>query len=169
MQGVQVVIDSRVDFGVGFAFRVKPWVDPNRCFHSFLLCVEAKLKDNLESAYGQLVTYLECLRESRIYRGKPDSSVYGMVTDGFKYVFVCITNEGVLRLSRQFDVMQEDLPVILGCLGYILEKAIAMSSKFSPKTGVLQTEQIDNDFDEGFNPDDKSFLGYGDECMYELY
>lgn len=92
-----------------------------------------------------------------------------MATDGFKYVFVCITNEGVLRLSRQFDVMQEDLPVILGCLGYILEKAIAMSSKFSPKTGVLQTEQIDNDFDEGFNPDDKSFLGYGDECMYELY
>lgn len=67
--------------------------------------MEANIKDNLESAYGELVTYLACLRESRINRGKPDSSVYGMATDGLKYVFVTITNDGALRLSRQFDVM----------------------------------------------------------------
>ena len=34
----------------------------NQCLHSLMLCVEAKFKGNLESAYGQLVTYLACLR-----------------------------------------------------------------------------------------------------------
>jgi len=30
---------------------------PKRRFHSLLLCVEAKVKGDLESAYGQLVVY----------------------------------------------------------------------------------------------------------------
>ncbi len=70
---------------------------PNRRFHSLLLCVEAKIKDNLGSAYGQLVTYLASLRELRINRGKADSSVYGVATNGLKFVFVTITNAGAFQ------------------------------------------------------------------------
>ena len=107
-----VVVSGRVDYGIGIV--LKPLDKPNRCFHSLLLCVDAKIKDNLGSTYGQLITYLACLRESRINRGKFDSSVYGVATDGLKYVFVTITHEGVVRFSKQFDVMNGELPVILG-------------------------------------------------------
>jgi len=115
---------------------------PNRRFHSLLLCAEAKVKNNLGSAYGQLVVYLASLRESRINRGKRDFSVYGIATDGLKYVFVTITNEGTLLFSKQFDVEMGDLPLILGCLRYILERAISMSPNSSQKDGALQSETM---------------------------
>ena len=51
--------------------------------------------------------------------------------------------------------MNGELPVVLGSLRYILEKAIAMSPNSSPKTGVLQS---DNDADEGLNPDDSFYI-----------
>jgi len=37
-----------------------------------------------------------------------------VATDGLKYVFVTITNEGVLLFSKQFDAMNGDLPVVSG-------------------------------------------------------
>lgn len=136
---------------------------PNRRLHSLLLCAEAKIKGNLESTYGQLVVYPASLRESRINRGRSDSSqaVYGVATDGLKYVFVTITNDGVLVFSKQFDVMSDDLPVVLGCLQYILEKTISMSPNLFPKSGSLQSEtmNMDDDADEVFDPDDSSYLG----------
>jgi hypothetical protein len=73
---------------------------PNQRFHSLLLCVESKVDGILVNALGQLVVYLASLRQSRIDRGKKDSSVYGVVTDGFIYIFVTITHEGVLKKSR---------------------------------------------------------------------
>ena len=162
------VIGGRVDHGVGIAFLShNAEFIGNRRFHSLLLCVEAKIKGNLESAYGQLVTYLACLHESRINRGKRDSSVYGAATDGLEYVFVTITHKGVLRFSRQFDATKGDLPIILGCLRYILEKAIAMSPNSFPLAGAsasqsLAENQGDNDIDEGLTPDNSSYLeGYG--------
>ncbi len=121
---------------------------PNRRFHSLLLCVGAKIKDNLGSAYGQLVTYLASLRESRINRGKTNSSVYGVATDGLKFVFVTITSAGVLLFSKHFDIMKGDLSVILGWLRYILEKTVAMSPNTSPKSNVLQDNNLDGDADD---------------------
>lgn len=70
-----VVVGGRVDHGV-----LQLVNRSNRRFHSLLLCVEAKIKGNLGSAYGQLVTYLASLRESRINQGMADSSVYGVAT-----------------------------------------------------------------------------------------
>jgi len=158
-----VIVGGRVDHGVGIVFR-RPVNKPNRRFHSLLLCVEAKIKDNLGSAYGQLVTYLASLRESRINRGKTDSSVYGVATDGLKYIFVTITNEGNLLFSKQFDFMSGDLPVVLGCLRYILEKAMAMSPNTSPKVGVLQNDADADDADEGLDPDNSPYMeGDGDD------
>jgi hypothetical protein len=161
-----VVVSGRVDHGVGIVLR-RPMKKPSRRFHSLLLCVEAKIKDNLGSAFGQLVTYLASLRESRINRGKTDSSVYGVATDGLKYLFVAITNEGTLLFSKQFDVMSGDLPVVLGSLRYILGKAISMSLKTSPKSCVLQHEKMDDDADEGFNPDDSPYMEGDEEDDYD--
>jgi len=149
-----VVVGGRVDHGVGIVSR--PVKKPNRRFHSLLLCAKAKVKGNLESAYGQLVVYLASLRESRINRGKRDSSVYGIATDGLKYVFVTITNEGALLFSKQFDVEKGDLPFVLGCLRYILERAISMSPNSSLQSETMVS--VGDDADEVLDPDDSSYL-----------
>jgi len=65
------------------------------------MCAEAKVNGKLESAYGQLVVYLASLCEARINRGKRDSSLYGIVTDDLKYVFVTITNKGASSLTSR--------------------------------------------------------------------
>lgn len=84
-----------------------------------------------------------------------------MATDGLKYLFVTITNEGLLLFSKQFDVMSGDLPLVLGCLQYILERAIAMSPNTFPKVGVLQN---DADADEGLDLSDSPYKeGDGDD------
>ena len=130
------------------------YLKKNRRFHSLLLCVEAKVKGDVESAYGQLVVYLASLRESRINRGRSDSSVYGIATDGLNYVFVTITNDGVLQFSKQFDIMCDDFPVVLGCLQYILEKTISMLPPFLRS----ETIDMDDDADEVLDPDDSPYL-----------
>ena len=115
---------------------------PNQRFHSLLLCVESKVDGILANALGQLVVYLGSLRQSRIDRRKNDSSVYGVVTDGFIYIFVTITHEGVLKKSRQFDVNGE-LAIVLGCFRFILEKANSMTPNVSPTQG--EQEVVDAD------------------------
>jgi hypothetical protein len=42
-------------------------------------------------------------------------------------LFVTISHEGVLKLSRAFDVLLGDLSIVLGCLEYVLEKTANMS------------------------------------------
>jgi len=152
-----IVVGGRVDHGVGIACRSMN--TPNRRFHSLLLCVEAKVKGNLESALGQLIVYLASLRRSRINRGKSDSSVYGVATDGLKYLFVTITHGGILQQTKQFDIMDGGLPAVLGSFRFILNKAI--SPTISPKSGVLQNQEmggVESDVDEPFGLDGNSFV-----------
>lgn len=92
---------------------------------------------NIADPLQQLVVYLGCLHQSRINRGKADSSVYGAATDGFRYVFVAVTHEGLLKESKHFNISGE-LPVVLGCLRYILEKATS---------GVDDTDDTDEILD----------------------
>ncbi|KAK2459874.1 hypothetical protein APHAL10511_008074 [Amanita phalloides] len=119
-----VVVGGRVDHGVGIVFSPK-----SKAF---------------SSALGQLVVYLGSLRQSRISRGKSDSSVFGVATDGLNYMFVIITHEGVLMMSKQFDVLHGDLPTVLGCLRYILEKAMFMTPIVSPTQGGPQSEEMED-------------------------
>ena len=39
-----------------------------------------------------------------------------------------ITHDGVLKLSKRFDILHGELTVVLGCLNYILGKSAAMST-----------------------------------------
>ena len=85
---------------------------PKRRFHSLLLCVESKATLNL------LTANLSFTSRAFVNRASTEQKVtfLSMVvaTDGLKYVFVTITNEGVLLFSKQFDAMNGDLPVVSG-------------------------------------------------------
>ena len=66
-------------------------------------------------------TYLVCLQhQSRLRRQRSDAAVYGLASGRFTFVLVAVSHEGVLGLSRGFDVLCGDLGVVLGCLGYLL-------------------------------------------------
>ncbi|KAF8346750.1 hypothetical protein F5887DRAFT_960853 [Amanita rubescens] len=112
----KTVVYGRVDYGVG--------IRSNRLFYSLLLCVEANFHGNLDNVLTQLVVYLACLRQSRVNGGRSDTSVHGVATDGLSYVFVTITDEGVLKQSRLLNVIHGDLSTVLGCFQYVLEMAM---------------------------------------------
>jgi hypothetical protein len=140
------------DHGVGIVIRSRKKV-PNRLFHSLLLCVEAKFHGSLSDALAQLVVYLACLRQSHLNRGRSNTSVYGIATDGLSYVFVTIAHQGILRQSKLFNVLDGDLSTVLGCLQYILETAMSMSPNLTPGT----------DADDPIDLDDSPYLYSDDE------
>jgi hypothetical protein len=158
----KTVVGGRVDLGVGIAIRSKKV--PSRLFHSLLLCVDAKFHGSFDNALAQLVVYLACLRQSRVNRGRSNTSVYGVATDGLSYVFVTITHEGVLKQSRLFNVMDGDLLTVLGCLQYILEMAMSMSPNLTSEKGALKkSDGLEADGDDPIDLDDTPYLHYNDE------
>ena len=120
-------VNGRIGHGIGVTLELThcPWDLP---FHSHLLSVKACVVDH---ALPKLVVYLACLYQSRLRRQRSVASVYGLVSDGFAFIFMTVSlllHEGVLKLSERFDVSesQGDLCVMLGCLKYVLEKAAGM-------------------------------------------
>ncbi|KAM6490616.1 hypothetical protein JOM56_013959 [Amanita muscaria] len=114
---------------------------------------------------AQLVVYLACLRQSRINRGRSDASVYGVATDRLSYVFVIITHEGVLKQSRQFNVMKGDLSTVLGCLRYTLAMEMSMTPYLTPeKEGLDKSAELEADADDPIDLDDNHYLHQDDEA-----
>ncbi|KIJ98087.1 hypothetical protein K443DRAFT_104520 [Laccaria amethystina LaAM-08-1] len=111
-------------------------------FTRSLLCVGAECHGRLIDALPQLVVYLACLRQSRVNRGRNNTSVYGVATDGLSYVFVTITHEGVLKKSRLLDIMQGKLSTVLGCLQYLhLGDGDGYASKFDSREGSVERKR----------------------------
>ena len=156
------VVGGRVDHGVGIIIRSRK--APNRLFHSLLLCVEAKFHGSLLNALAQLVVYLASLRQSRVNKGRSNTSVYGVATDGLFYVFLTITHQGVLKQSKQFDIRLGDLSTVLGGLKYILEIAMSMTPTSTPENGMLKTsDELGADADDAINVDDTFYFQHDDE------
>jgi len=156
-----IVVGGRVDHGVGIVIRSGKKKAFNQLFHSLLLCIEAKFNGRLTDAFTQLIVYLGSLRQSRINRGRSNTSVYGVATDGLCYVFVTITHQGVIKKSRHFDIMQGDLATVLGCLKYILETAMSMTLT---EKGMQKTNnELEDDTDDPINLDDTPYLQHNDD------
>ncbi len=80
------------------------------------------------------------------------------------YIFLTITDGGVLLMSQEFRILEGHLSIILRCLRFILEKVIAKSPNPSPKQGVAHSEEIDdNDNDEVINPRQNSYSKGGND------
>ena len=156
------VVNGRVDHGIGIILKSGAKNTPNHRFHSLLLVVEAKFERSVDRALPQLVVYLACLHQSRLRRLRSDASVYGLASDGYVFIFVTISHEGVLKLSKRFDVLQGGLKVVLGCLEYVLEKTASMSPTLSPERGGGRPagvdETADADGDDQFLLSDQDYL-----------
>jgi hypothetical protein len=117
-----VTITDRLDYSIGRTLpAADPWLRPR--FQSFLVIVEAKAQRAVSQALPQLLVYLACIRQSRLQRNRTDASVYGVVSDGYVFIFVKITHHGTVMISRYFDVLCGDMLKVLQSLRFILETA----------------------------------------------
>ena len=132
-------VTGRIDHGIGFVCR-------NRSFHTLLFIVEAKPNLTVAQAIPQLVVYLACIRQSRIQRGRTDTSVYGLASDGVQFIFVTISSEGIIRMTSPLHISW-DFQQVMGRLKYILEKTASMSPNATPekKSGGRDVETADGD------------------------
>ena len=159
--GQATTVNGRVDHSIGFVTKRRG--NSTRVFSSLLLVVEAKIKNNVDAALPQLIVYLACLREFRKQRGRNDCTVYGVASDGFVFMFVMITHDGVLKLSKRFDALHGELTVVLGCLNYILGKSAAMRPGVTPekidqKSDANETDETADVGDTVMDLDDNVFI-----------
>ena len=161
-----MVVAGRVDRAIGHILniRVKDIVDQRkRCFYSLLLLVQAKKFDrslSVDHALDQLIVYLASLRQSRLQRNRLDASVYGLSSDGYLFIFVKITHDGTVMLSRKFDILRKgDMKKVLGCLKHILEVTASKSPKLMPQRydGDRDNDKLDES-DPLLNLDDNKFM-----------
>jgi len=137
-----VTIADRLDYSIG---RTLPATDPwlHHRFQSLLVIVEAKAQRAVSQALPQLLVYLACIRQSRLQRNRTDASVYGVVSDGYVFIFVKITHHGTVMISRYFDVLCGDMLKVLQSLRFILETADGRRSR---NAGDLSIDLHHNDY-----------------------
>lgn len=111
----------------------------------------------MNEAIPQLLVYLACLRQSRIRRHRTDASVYGVASDGYLFLFVMITHDGIVKLSRCFDVAAGDTLKVLGCLRYILETTVEMSPNVTPEKSGGNEKDVSDCADHEIDLDDNEY------------
>jgi hypothetical protein len=124
------IINGRVDHGIGHII-VPRYGRPRRLFQTLLTVVNAKTTRNLIEVVPELVVYLGSLHQSRHRQRRRNCTVYGLASDGFSFLFLTITHDGVLKESKHFELTSGDLQLVLGCLKHILE----VTSKEVPEDG----------------------------------
>jgi hypothetical protein len=125
--------------------------------HKKVVVVEAKTALNLTRASAQLVVYLASIHQSRLQRERRDATAYGVVSDGYSFIFVTITHDGSLKQSRRFKVSQGEMQIVLGCLKYMLETSASMSPNVTrEKDGGEPVE--DGESEPGMDVDDSSYV-----------
>lgn len=74
----------------------------------------SSLRPSSNAVLNLLFVYFACLHQSRLQRQRCDASVYSLASDGFSPIFMTISHDEVVKLSRKFDVLLGDLRVVLG-------------------------------------------------------
>jgi hypothetical protein len=111
-----------------------------------LLAVEAKQEGRVSNAEAQLLAYLATIRQLRIQANKKNVMTQGFFSDGEKYSFMCIRNNGTVMKSRQYDLFLDgDLKSVFNFLLGMLITAAESSPNTSPtKPGAERDEEIEN-------------------------
>ncbi|KAL0636951.1 Maltase MalT [Maublancomyces gigas] len=71
---------------------------------TILAAIEAKRRETFSEAESQLLAYLAVLRQLHIQGGKTNTTVEGFFTDGERYTFMAIRNDGIIQRSHVFEI-----------------------------------------------------------------
>ncbi|KAE8442986.1 hypothetical protein EG329_002449 [Mollisiaceae sp. DMI_Dod_QoI] len=111
-----------------------------------LLAVEAKREDLYSGAEGQLLAYLATIRQLRIQANKENVMTQGFYSDGRRYTFICIRNDGTVMRSESYDTsFKRNLkPVFNFLLGMLITAANSSPNTSPIKPGKERDEKIKN-------------------------
>jgi hypothetical protein len=109
-----------------------------------MIAVEAKRTENLGQAEAQLLAYLATIRQLRIQANKTNVMTQGFYSDGQKYTFVCIRNDGSVMLSGTYNLLHKGkLKTVFNFLLGMLDTAAKSPPHTSPtKPGPVQDKEI---------------------------
>lgn len=131
-----ILVNGRADWALGYK------TPSDALDGTILVAIEAKRRDRFGAAEAQLLTYLAILRQLRLNARKRNAIVQGCYTDGERYVFVCIDNDGLVAISNVYDIRGvEQRKVVFNYLVTVLETAV----RTSPTTSPVKRECVEED------------------------
>ncbi|KAF8418322.1 hypothetical protein EV426DRAFT_679850, partial [Tirmania nivea] len=140
-----VTWSGRIDYAIGIVHpgattshfppttSALPEKKPRLPYQAYLLVVEAKQSQDVDSAKAQLFGYLAVLHKLRKRNGGTTSSreVYGIATDGLEWVFLRITEDGVMQVGRRIELEEgpEQIRSVVGAVVGILQMGVEVVSE----------------------------------------
>jgi len=117
---------------------------------ALLVAVEAKQRSDFSTGESRLITYLAILREKRRRAGKTNIITQGFYSDGTRFEFVCIKDDGTIVQSPTWDTQAGGgLRMVFSFIVAMLETAMKSTPTATPtKPGMLRDKEIHN-FDDG--------------------
>lgn len=88
------LLSGRPDLSVGY----EPERGGPNPIDIFLTIVEAKKQGMFDSAFTQLLVYMGIIHKERKTQRKQNTTVYGICTDGIRYIFTKVDNESIVSL-----------------------------------------------------------------------
>lgn len=134
-----VTVTGRADWALGYRTRTEA-LDG-----TVLVAIEAKRRGQFSAAEAQLLTYLAILRQLRINAGKQNCIVQGCFTDGERYVFMCIDNEGLVAMSNVYDIRgHEQRKVVFNYIVAMLETAVRTGPTTNPAIKEIRDADVED-------------------------
>lgn len=119
-QSTEFLITGRADW----AMRYKSMGDEG----SLLNAMEAKQRSEFSKGEARLTAYLAILREYCGRAKKVNYRTQGFYSNGIRFGFLCMTEEGVVAHSRIFDIsMKGKLKVVFSFIVNLIETAMRMT------------------------------------------
>ena len=112
--------------------------------------MKAKQKSQFGSGESQLIAYLAILRENRRQAGKTNIITQGLYSDGERFAFIYISNDGVIVQSSTYEIIAEGgLSMVFSFIVAMLKTAVKSTPTATPiKPGKQQDHEIQNYDDE---------------------
>ena len=136
------LVSGRADWVLGYS--------PKDEDGALLVALEAKQRSEFSSVESQLIAYLAILRENRRKAGKTNIITQGFYSDGRRFAFVYITEDGTVEQSSCWDITAEGgLSMVFSFIVAMLETAVKSTPTATPtKPGKQQDKEIQDFEDE---------------------
>lgn len=139
------LVSGRADWALGYSSKDEDG--------ALLVAVEAKQRSEFGAGESQLIAYLAILREKRLKAGKTNIITQGFYSDGTRFGFVYIKDDGTIVQSPTWDIRAAGgLRMVFSFIVAMLETALKSTPTSAPtKPGVLQDKEIHNFDDEAWS------------------
>lgn len=97
-------------------------------YYCCLLIIQAPHLGENDKVRYQALCYLACLQAKRRELGRTDLDVYGIVADGFRYLFILLTRDNKFEFSLRYNYMNSraSLRIIVEGIAHVIMKACEM-------------------------------------------